>query len=340
MKIEIAESLLASWLRHVKECQTVQLNWRASKTWELKNQPVLEALMQRSHALFNEKYAYNVYKASSLTQLIQQAEIDVLGIRLDGTLVQLYAIDVAFHESGLLYGDKRETTERIIKKCLRTAMCTYGYYGVTTADIIFASPKIHGSMLPAIQESVLEMQALLSAVGLDYTVRVIANDVFSEHILQPVVSLLPSIADSNELFVRSLQMYNLFARQQASSKAIKAKTPGKQRPELEVVEGNVLDGIDEMKIGLIARTILRNTLEAGKATPQEIALMQTQEYSRETFNLSFPLLQPAGADFDRVRYYAAPLDIYEDSYYLCSQWYEVPATKHRVFLLRWLAAHL
>lgn len=28
MKIEIGESLLLSWLKHIKECQLVQTNWK------------------------------------------------------------------------------------------------------------------------------------------------------------------------------------------------------------------------------------------------------------------------------------------------------------------------
>lgn len=30
MKIEMGESLFYSWLRHVKECQIVQTNWKVS----------------------------------------------------------------------------------------------------------------------------------------------------------------------------------------------------------------------------------------------------------------------------------------------------------------------
>lgn len=332
MKIEMAESLLASWLRHVKECQTVQLNWKASKTWELKNEPTLLTLMQRSNALFSDQYSYNIYKNSMLSQLIHQAEIDVLGVKLEPDGAQIYAIDVAFHEGGLNYGDRQETIERIIKKCLRSAMCIYGYYGLTTGEIIFASPKIHKSLMPDLLQCVEQMQEILREVELAYSIRVIANDEFSDHILQPVLSLLPSIADSGELFVRSLQMYNMFAKDR--TQRIRANV-GKTSSEPEQVEGRVLDGQEEMKIGLIARTILRTTLEAGNASPEEIQLMQTFEYSKEMFHLQYPLLQKASQEVDRARYYAAPLTLYEESYFLCSQWFE----SDRPYLLRWLAAH-
>lgn len=35
MKIEVGESLLLSWLQHIKECQIVQTNWKASNKWQL-----------------------------------------------------------------------------------------------------------------------------------------------------------------------------------------------------------------------------------------------------------------------------------------------------------------
>jgi len=340
MKIEMAESLLASWLRHVKECQIVQMNWKAStKTWELKNQTILLTLMQSSKDLFADRYGYNVYKNNALAQLIQQAEIDVLGVKLDGTSTQLYAIDVAFHESGLNYGDRQETIERIIKKCLRSAICLRGYFDSPTGEIIFASPKIHESMLPDIFECVEQMQTILEQVGLAYTIRVIANDEFSDHILQPVLSLMPSIADTSELFVRSLQLYNLFAKDRTNSKRAKTMPAHQQPTELEAIKGNVLDGLAEMKIGQIARTILRTELEAGQAPPEEIQLMQTLEYSKATFHLQYPLLQKVSQEFDRVRYYVLPLTIYDESYVLCSQWVESPANNDRPDLLNWLAAH-
>lgn len=35
MKIEIGESLMISWLRHIKECQIAQTNWKPSPKWEI-----------------------------------------------------------------------------------------------------------------------------------------------------------------------------------------------------------------------------------------------------------------------------------------------------------------
>lgn len=35
MKIEMGESCVYSWLKHVKDCRIVQLNWKPSAEWDL-----------------------------------------------------------------------------------------------------------------------------------------------------------------------------------------------------------------------------------------------------------------------------------------------------------------
>ena len=42
MKIEMGESLFYSWLRHVKECQIVQTNWKTSPQWTIIHEEKLE----------------------------------------------------------------------------------------------------------------------------------------------------------------------------------------------------------------------------------------------------------------------------------------------------------
>ena len=110
MKIEMGESLFYSWLRHVKECQIVQTNWKASSQWQLQHEDELAELMTATDEHFGSKYGYKIYKKnSSLSQLIQQGECDAVGISIQNDGLRYYAVDVAFHESGLNYGTREET---------------------------------------------------------------------------------------------------------------------------------------------------------------------------------------------------------------------------------------
>ena len=266
-----------------------------------------------------------------------------MGISFDESDKHIYAIDVAFHEAGLNYGSKEETVSRVIKKCIRTAMCIYGYYGFSDGTIIFTSPKINPAVIKDINASTDDIASVLNNLNLNYKIRIIANEDFSDKVLEPVLNVLGDVADTSELFMRSLQMYNLFAGKKPKTVdgTPKNTAPRKITPELEAIEYNGMDGFEEMKIGVIVRTVLRKMLENGEISKQEIEQMRTKDYSKETFDIQYPLLLKVNEVNGKspVRYYSSPLKIHGEDYFLCSEWFEVPSNNDRPYLMKWLALH-
>lgn len=161
MKIEMGESLFYSWLRHVKDCQVVQTNWKVSPQWNLQHEADLEALMQCADKHFSEKYNYSIFKKnSSLTQILQQGECDAIGISVQDGVNHIYAVDVAFHEGGLNYGSREVTVMKVIAKTIRTAMCLWGYMECKDAEIIFASPKISPAIIHDIEPCIEDINTI------------------------------------------------------------------------------------------------------------------------------------------------------------------------------------
>ena len=159
MKIEMAESLFLSWLRHVKQCQIVQHNWKPSSSWEISNEQQVENIMNKYGIYFKEKYNRELFGEKgnqNYTQVLKQGEIDVLGIELSGNKIgSIYAVDVAFHEHGLHYGKTpKEAVTRVIKKMIRGTMIIMAYFGMNEGSIIFASPKINPSTYGPLREAV------------------------------------------------------------------------------------------------------------------------------------------------------------------------------------------
>lgn len=339
MKIEAAESLFLSWLRHVKECQLVQTNWKPSPQWERKNEEVLEQLMRGSLEFFKSKYGYDLYKGTKgVDQLLKQAEIDVIGIVFSEGKVEMYAIDVAFHEAGLNYGSKEETVAKVIKKCLRTAMCIFGYFGYTDAEIIFASPKINPAVANEITFAINDVNQILKQAKLNYQIRIIANHDLREHILSPILSVLNDVADTSELFMRSLQLYRLIEGMHPFSAPV--LKPLKQ--PITPLPFNTGDPLSEMKIGVIVRTVFRNILESGNVPKDEIERMQDKEYSKKTFGIQYPVLQKANNPNDKrpEKYYTGSVKISDKYYFICSEWYETSANNDRAYLVKWLKPYL
>lgn len=296
--------------------------------------------MITSNDLFSQKFGYDLYKGNkSVDQLIGQAEIDVVGISLDEQQSHIYAIDVAFHEAGLNYGSKVETVTRVIKKCIRTAMCVYGYFGLHTGTIIFTSPKINQSIEHDLMDCIDDIKLVLKDLGINYEILIIGNSNFSESILEPVLNVLGDVADTSELFMRSLQLYNLFAEKKLKKTKQKMVTNiTKATPDLEVIDSKGDDRFEEMKIGEIVRSIFRQMLENGSVSKEEITKMQYKNYSKDTFHIQYPLLLSANSiDKKPARYYSKPLKVYGEAYYLCSEWYEKP---NRPCLLKWIETYM
>lgn len=268
MRIEMGESLFYSWLRHVKECQVVQTNWKPSPSWQLRNEEELKRFMDTTDAHFKNKYGYGVYKNNSLSQLLTQAEIDALGISLSDSGTEIYAIDVASHESGLNYGGRKETVTRVIKRFIRTVLCMIGYFGVTKGEVIFASPKIHHAIINDLELCTADLNALFLENNYHFTARIIANDDFNELVLKPILIASDGVSDTSELCMRGYQLVNMFgdAWLPLQQRTLKSETP-RQAP---------VDTLSELKVGKSAQTFLRKALENGKADDEEISLMRTR----------------------------------------------------------------
>ena len=333
MKIEMGESLFYSWLRHVKECQIVQTNWTTSGQWTLYHEDELEKIKSTTDKYFSDKYGYDIYKkTSSLSQLLQQAECDALGIAVQDGVNKIYAVDVAFHEAGVNYGDRETTIKKIITKCLRTAMCIYGYLNAREAEIIFASPKINRNILEGVLPCMDDMQKIMDDLCFHFRFRILANDDFRDKVLNPILTVSGGVSDTNELFIRSYQMVQMFERKEQHQEPMPRKAAAVQKRVNE-------DTYAELKIGKVAQLVLKPILESGSIPDDEIEQLQDKEHSKKTFNLNYPLLVQQGAQYDKVRYYKEPVFINGTAYMMCSQWVERPDNNDRPFLMKWIKEH-
>ena len=196
--------------------------------------------------------------------------------------MKIYAIDVAFHESGLNYGDRQETVVRVIKKFVRTALCLIGYFGVTQGEIIFASPKIHNAIVNDLEPCIIDINSLFLENSYNFTARVIANDDFEELVLKPILIASDGVSDTSELFMRGYQLIKMYSDERRPSRLRATKAA-----DAKIVSD---DTLSELKVGKIAQTFLREALESGKANDEEITLMLSKDYSKNVFGIDFPLL--------------------------------------------------
>lgn len=225
MKIEIGESLVRSWLRHVEYCEFAELNWKPSPTWQALPNEAVCALFESA-----KQNNPNAIGQNTLYQFLKQAEIDVLG--LSTTTAKFHLVDIAFHSSGLNYGGQGKTGERIYKKLVRSALIAKTYFPDREAIIYFVTPKSS----PAIKQDVESACELARTLFLDFSdisFQIIIGEDFKTQIVDEVLALEGEVADTSELFLRSWQLIAPFIKL--------AKTTEGKVTEPEVNEASVVN---------------------------------------------------------------------------------------------------
>lgn len=338
MKIEIGESLMLSWLKHIKKCQTAQLNWKASThSWELHNEEKIKKIMDATKKYFTEKHQLNIYKnTTSHLQLMRQGEIDVLGLEINaGSIANIYGVDVAFHESGLNYGSSIGTIERIIKKMIRTAFLIHGYFNLSKGTIIFASPRIHKAIYDPLKGSFDLLNKIFKVFELDFTFVLYGNQDFRNNIFEPVVNLSKSVADTSELFLRSSQMFNLFSDLKVENK-INTADKSQERTSTVTATKQVETDSSHLKIGALVRSEFDRLIKNNLISDEMIQHLLDERYSKLTFDVNYPILKKINADQSPFelkmlngynRYWSSPYKIKGERYLICSQWYDRNRTK-------------
>ncbi|MDG5790137.1 hypothetical protein QA612_22100 [Evansella sp. AB-P1] len=353
MKIEMGESIMFSWLRHIKKCQSVQLNWKPSTAaWELHNKEDLKVLMNKVSNHFENKYRYTIFKNNqSYSQLLQQGEIDVLGVEIqNGLVAEIYGIDIAFHENGLNYGGTQATVERIVKKLVRTAMIIIGYYNTRKGEIIFASPKINQAVYAPLKEAVDELNILSNDLNLGFSFKLFANSSFKNEVFIPVYNVSKLVTDTSELYMRSIQLNNLFIDDDRHKGTVLRSGMGKLKSE--PVNTRKTDNEasttrtmqrNEMKIGQLVRKSFTDLRNQDLITSDMLNWLMDAKYCKTTFDVNYPVLKKVKhgtplADQRLIRgynrYWKDALIIQNEKYLLCNDWYD----RNRNRFERWLDA--
>jgi hypothetical protein len=210
MKIEVGESLMRSWLRHIQGCQFAELNWKPSSSWPVSSD--MQSVMDAARYHFESALAADIFGTQTSYQLLKQGEIDVLGIRVatNGEVVRVFSVDMAFHESGLNYGGVVETRNRVLKKLIRSTMIIRSVFGSLPHQAVFASPMVGRPYESALGIAMQELKGFLSAQQIGCEPMLVMNDSFREVVLDPIIAVATDVADTSELFLRSYQLLRIF----------------------------------------------------------------------------------------------------------------------------------
>jgi hypothetical protein len=306
MKIEIAENLIQSYLKHIEGCRIVQTNWKTSGKWT-----ITEYDKERAKNLYNEINKSDSFKGvfttSSFEQEIKQAEIDVLGLNTIENSV--YGIEVAFHKAGINY--KGENAKKIIQKIIRTILVQQCYFkGFDKFNSFFVTPKAGQTVTNEINDLI---EKTIDIIGDEcIAIKFICNDEFFSTFVEPLLQETADENDTSELFLRAVKLLNLSKKH---NEEISIKSVPTEKEKFTV---------DGMKIGQFVQYSIRKAFEQNLITEDEIKNLQNINYSKDVFKQNLEVLRNKDKSItDKSgikRYYTT--DLFCGDYFLTSQWTE------------------
>lgn len=338
MKIEIAESLVASWLRHEKGCQIVQTNWTALFC----DNSIESSLLGNIRGAFKDNWlnkliiekperfnSLGIFPNQDIDTIIKQAECDVVGLNFsESCCPKLYGVDVAFHSNRLGYGDAKTNVTKIIEKSFRTALCFYNVLKVSRdhpIEIFFATPKMSKVEEDVATEALKELEESLKKNDYEnITFQLLANQNFCKEMLKMYNHV--EYSDTNELFMRSLMMLELCGKCKSQNNDIEQYNDVMNRNDEDKEE-------NEIKVGELAQSELRRILVTIK-DEDLIKKLQIVNGTNDNFGSlgNMPLLVKERSENLARRYYAEPLIIKEEVFYMCNNWKESNLNKLQAFI--------
>ena len=330
MKVEIGESLGYSFLRHVKQCWLVQTNWKASEHWPMRlDGGDLEREFDDVRANLESPgsaYRGTLKGTANGKQFLKQAEIDIIGVRLDGNI---HAVEVAFHEDGLHYSGN--TGNNVLKKMLRTMLILRAYHQEgTERHIYFASPVVSARVQR-------DLKNAFDWLGKEYPAvhwHLVTNDDFVKKLLVPTLEKAKEAADTSELFMRSvklLELGELFKLDDGVSRDHQETPAARQDPESEP------DRIQTLVQNLM-QTVLNDS--PNLLPESDRSNLTDADYCRQSLGLDIGGLallrsqgEGAGNNGRPRRYWQK---VYAGRYFVTNNWWKSHHRHNAAVLLRWV----
>lgn len=320
MKIEMLEQMTASYLKNCEGCLITQTNWSISdKTFkdnETKFTDALKDLKTELEQVFSKEEMDAIFKKSTNDQFISQCEIDVVGLKFDNIDKRLnpmvYLYDTAFHEQGLHYKDSKST---VLKKIIRAYVIADVLFKDFSIRIGFVSPKCDKATTMSINHYLNMIVSVLYKRNSKITIDLYLNNQ-CDVIVNDLVALTDSIADTNDLFVRSIKLLNLSQANQAKTSKVNPVTNGASSANNKTARGG-----NKAIVESIVQDLIKQNKLAGNS--QLLADLQDKNYAKVNFNLStyaFMIENSKISADHQNRFYPTVYPINGKLYRVCSQW--------------------
>ncbi len=166
-----------------------------------------------------------------------------------------------------------------------------------------------------------------SNLGNEYVLKLISNDLKDKHSPKIIEEL------KNKISIKIIDKSSLLKIENLDNFTKNVKDIQFKRSFDNLNENN-----RKLPIGKYVRETLNELIINNLINSDEIAKLQREDYSKQTFDIQFPFLKKIlnSNDPEWIRYWKPSVTINGEMYFICSQWYEVSANNDRPYYENWL----
>ena len=322
MKIEMAEKMMESYLKNVERCPVVELNWMPNRVQvSVSMTPGITARVDGFMQTIKNAFPnYNLFKKNTTQQFINQAEVDILGVRRDDSTGKnhVYLVDTAFHENGLGYKDVIST---VLKKLVRAAILGDLLFPNYVVHVWFVTPSINPKPRNAILSDLKVLIPLTQQYNSDIDIACYLG-VDCKPLVDDLINLSGTVSDDNDLFMRTVKLLDALGF--LANSAGTTMSAGEITSLSPAASANVIamSGTKHNNKAHVLN-VLNDLNQKGKLKQTVLCQVTNLPYSQQTFGISsYPLLKLVSkvTSDEKDRYYSNQLIINGEAYSVVNQW--------------------
>lgn len=170
-----------------------------------------------------------------------------------------------------------KTIVKVIEKMIRSTIVIRSYFGALPTQVIFASPSVGKSLESNLESAFRDLANLFSINKITSEPRLLINQNFKKEVVDPIRGSAGDIADTSELFLRSIQLLNLLPVDDA---AVTDLVP--ERSNSEVLKIDLEPSSDEVFKAELLKTRLAKIIILYKDGTVEERLWNAQNFSEDS----------------------------------------------------------
>ena len=349
MKIEIGESLISSWLRHVKQCRIVQTNWKIASGWN-KNTIETDANKALSYRIKHDPGLVGAFDPTA-DRISPQGEINIIGVDDRNTV---YFVISAFNAKDLQYGlpfepqrSALEAKSHVCIKLWRSYLQSVACFSDKKYRVLFVLPEVKPLTETTINNAVTCLNKYFTAEQCRFYF--CTNSNFKNDILIPTLKSTQNESETAEPFLQSCKLLDKFGLIRLPETNAPVFTPPQEpvsgsvsQKQLGAASQSIISSDDpysNMSIGEIARRVLIPLLDRKTISSNLLRSLQQKEYSHQFFGINYPLLTKlasAGAHIPDRYYRKQTITVNGEHFAVCREWFETSADNDRPKLIAWI----